>query len=316
MRRWPTWLLVGALGALGAVAAADALRGSSTRERAVPALQPVTRMSPVPAGKPDGVLYYSDVGDDCRLHGIGLPGLENAPPPKLRSCVFSLSPDGTAALPGRLAWSPRGGLFALASGGMIEVGSPASSQRLRFPGRVPSFMPDGTFTYVRGTKIVAWTTDCPPGTQLFTLPADNATARCRRVVARLGTGSVESLAWLTSRRLAAIVRSAEDALVIRTRSRVVTRILGARGALTDLRVSPRGTYVALQAEGRRGTLVVRRDGAVVPLPRLTHIRALAWSPDERWTAAATPRGVYVFRTNEGKATMSRLSLAAADLAWR
>jgi hypothetical protein len=186
MRRWPTWLTVGALCALGAFAAADALRGGGGEVQAEQGPRPTAQTvgRELRLREPRGILYYSDPDDGCRLHGVDLPRLENAPPPDFASCEFSLSPDSTAVLPGAVSWSPRGGLYARESSGMVELGSQGSQPSLRFPGRAPAFMPDGTLTYVRGIEVVAWSTDCPADARLVTLPGDNATVRCRRTVAR------------------------------------------------------------------------------------------------------------------------------------
>jgi hypothetical protein len=99
MRRWATWLLLGALVALGSVAVADAPRGTSRVRDSAPV---GTSASPAAEDKPaadamSSVLYYGDAADECRLQGLSLPDLRAAPPPKLRSCRFSVSPDGRSA---------------------------------------------------------------------------------------------------------------------------------------------------------------------------------------------------------------------------
>ena len=317
MRRWPTWLLVGALAALGALAAADALRGNEAgvrvQENPRPAAPDVTRE--LRLREPRGILYYSDPQDGCRLRGVALPRLENAPPPDLGSCAFSLSPDSTAVLPGTVSWSPRGGLYARESNRMIELGSQGSEPSLRFPGRAPAFMPDGAFTYALGGEVVAWTTDCPEDARLFTLPGDNASVRCRRTIARFRS-PVTGLAWLSTSRMAVVVRPSEYELLIREGDRTLLRVPGWGAPITHVSVSPRGTYVGMRAEGRGGVLVFHRGGWAVPLPPLNEIRSLAWSPDDEWTAAATDFSVFVFRTDEPSASVRRLPIVARDLAWR
>ena len=88
MRRIATWLLVGAVAALGFAAAVDALRGDvETVREARP--QPTT--TPVPGltgragpaadrlreARVTGVLTYAD--DDCRLSAVSLPDLKQLP---------------------------------------------------------------------------------------------------------------------------------------------------------------------------------------------------------------------------------------------
>jgi hypothetical protein len=317
MRRWATWLLVGGLAALSAVAVADALRGEPTTRKAD---APTISVALIPRNEPaasamSGVLYYSDPVE-CRIRGLRLPDLAETSAPDAGSCSFSLSPDGEKALPGEAAWSPTGGVYARMTDGSIELGSPGSERTLRFPGRAPAFKPDGTFTYVRDNDVVEWTTSCPPGARLFTLPADNATVFCRNVVARFQRDRpVLSLAWMSNTRMAVITKPSEWVLTIRE-GRLRTSTLGFGRPLTDLQVSPRGSFVAIRAAGRIGLLVLRPDGLVAGLPPFTDPRAITWSPDERWTAVATKNSVFIFRTNTGEARVRQLPIHGYDLAWR
>ena len=317
MRRWPTWLTVGALCALGAFAAADALRGGETEVETREVFRPAAQTPAPEAGprEPRGILYYSDPDDGCRIHGVALPRLDDAPPADFASCEFSLSPDTTAVRPGAVSWSPRGGLYARESNGMVELGSQGSQPSLRFPGRAPAFLPDGTFTYARGRKVVAWTTECPSGARLFTLPGDNGTMRCPMTIARLGYPVIR-LAWLSTSRMAIVVQPSEYELLIRERDQTILRVPGWGAPITDLSVSPHGTYVAVRAEGRDGVLVFHRDGWAVPLPPLNEIRSIAWSQDDEWTAAATAFSLFVFRSDRPNESVRRLPIRAVDLDWR
>jgi hypothetical protein len=322
MRRWTTWLLLGALAALASVAVADAVRGrAETRKVSTPRISvPLIPRNEPAASAMSGTLYYTDAKRSCFLAGITLPDLRNpafdpstGPPPKLRHCRFSLSPDGQTALPGDVSWSPLGGLYARQAGDLIELGSPTSGRALHFPGHAPAFKPDGTFTYAQGDEVVEWTTSCPRGARLFTLPADNATARCARTVARVPNGPVRSLAWLTNTRMALITKPRGFLITIRDgRLHVSTGTPGHR--LDDLQVSPRGTYVSARAEGG-GLLVIDADGRPVALPPFLEPLEITWSPDERWTAVATARWVFLFRTAAGS-RIRRLPIVARDLAWR
>ena len=317
MRRWATWMLVGGLVALGAVAAADALRGSPKTAPSPASISvPLIPRNEPAASAMSGVLYYSDADHGCRLQGIRLPDLQDVPAPALESCRFSLAPNGKFGLPGDADWSPLGGTYARQDGQLIELGSSTSQQALRFPGRAPAFKPDGTFTYVRDNHVVEWTTSCPPGARLFTRPADNATAFCRKVVARFQRDRpVLGLAWMSSTRMAVITKPSEWVLTIRE-GRLRTSTFGFGRPLTDLQVSPRGSFVAVRAQGRDGLLVLRKDGLGVGLPPFTAPRAITWSPDERWTAVATENSVFLFRTSTAEARIRRLPIVAGDLAWR
>jgi hypothetical protein len=336
MRRWPTWLLVGALVALGSVAVADALRGDRTkvvpRPRTPATVALITRNEPAASGL-SGVLYYSNAEDDCRLDGLSLPDLGNAPPPKLRSCRFSLSRDGQAAFPDDAEWSPQGGMYAREDDNMIELGSSASHQALHFPGSAPAFKPDGTFTYVRENEVVEWTTSCPRGSRLFTLPGDNATARCRRVVlstgdlrrARIGgegSGPLipKDLAWLSDTRLVTVVGDAgisgsREHLSVIDDGQLIGAVISEFGEGMRLEASPHGNFFTAWY-GDSLVTIRDRNGDLVTFPTIPRVRALTWSPDERWTAVATEHSVFVFRTNTSEASVRRLPIMAYDLAWR
>jgi hypothetical protein len=336
MRRWPTWLLVGALVALGSVAIADALRGDGTkvvpRPRTPATAALITRNQPAASGL-SGVLYYSNAEDDCRLDGLSLPDLGNAPPPKLRSCRFSLSRDGQAAFPDDAEWSPQGGMYAREDDNMIELGSSASHQALHFPGSAPAFKPDGTFTYVRENEVVEWTTSCPRGSRLFTLPGDNATARCRRVVlstgdlrrARIGgegSGPLiqKDLAWLSDTRLVTVVGDAgisgsREHLSVIDDGQLIGAVISEFGEGMRLEASPHGNFFTAWY-GDSLVAIRDRNGDLVTFPTIPRVRALTWSPDERWTAVATEHSVFVFRTNTSEPSVRRLPIVAYELAWR
>jgi hypothetical protein len=82
-----------------------------------------------------------------------------------------------------------------------------------------------------------------------------------------------------------------------------------------LRPSPSGGYVAVLTPGRPGVSVFTRFGERVLLPRVPSPRAIAWSPDDNWTALATVRSVYVFRSEEEESTLPRIPLVVRDLDW-
>jgi hypothetical protein len=80
-----------------------------------------------------------------------------------------------------------------------------------------------------------------------------------------------------------------------------------------LRPSPRGGYYALLG----GDLTVyTRDGGELTLPEgVQEPRAVAWSPDERWTALATEVSVYLFPSERPEGPVLRIPLAVGDLDW-
>jgi hypothetical protein len=59
-----------------------------------------------------------------------------------------------------------------------------------------------------------------------------------------------------------------------------------------------------------------RDGHGAGVPdRILTARAVAWSPDERWTALATDASVYVYPTDRPDELVVRIPLMVRDLAW-
>jgi hypothetical protein len=321
MRRRGTWLVVGALIALGAIAAADTLRGGQdvTVAPQGKAEQPAATVAQPGEPTMSGALYYSDANDDCRLSGVTVPDLGNpafdpstGAPPKLRSCSFSMSPDGQAALQGDVAWSPSGSLHARETRNTIRLGS-ASDQTLRFRGRAPAFKQDGTLTYVPDGKLVEWR-----GRVVFSMRDLRKTVPGHR---SLGPMTLRDVAWLTDTRLAAVVGVDAGTPAYREFFAVVEgkRVLATHGSFFGeghtIEASPGGGYFA---EWFRDVLLgVRdRDGREMVFPTVQGVRALTWSPDERWAAVASRFSVFVFRTDEGEARIRRLPIVARDLAWR
>jgi hypothetical protein len=305
-----TWLVLVAVALVALAAAADGLRGHSSERPAREATREsrVTSATPFSAGL--GTIYYSDPRE-CFLKGVTFPNLQSAPPPKLRSCRFALSPDGRTALRGDTVWQPQGGLFARERTGLVEVGSPASRQTHTFVGQTPAFKPDGTLTYVRGDEVVEWSTRCAPGATLVTLPGDNATARCLRVLLR---ARATSLVWLTDTRAVAILGDGELAIFAGGRSVLRTPLSPARRARVE--ASPTGSFFAVWLDGELAG-AFDPDGASIVMPPVPGVRALACSPDEQWCAVATGRGsVFAFRPDTGDARLRLLGFRARDLAWR
>jgi hypothetical protein len=337
VKKGATWLIVGALVVLAAVAVADAVRGKP-EVRATPTRQTTISVPLIPRNEPassamSGVLYYSDPEDDCSLHGLSLPDLGPAEAPQLRACLFSLSRDGRNGVSGEAEWSPQGGgVYARERGKLIELGSLETGEQLRIPGHAPAFKPDGTFTYVRGNEVVEWTTSCPQGTKLFTLPGDSATARCRRAVlgerdlqrallsADPGPLIPKDLAWLNDTRLVTVVG---DATVSGYREHVAVfdgrELQGASfsefGEGLRIEASPRGGFFTAWY-GHSLVAVRNQDAESIFFPQVSRVRALTWSPDERWTAVATQKSVFLFRTNDSDAPVRRLPIEAVGLAWR
>jgi hypothetical protein len=333
MRRVTTWLLVATLGAVGAIAVADALRGSP---QAVPATAPAvstadhtltTTLSPPVEGGLGGVLYYTN--QSCRLRGIELPSLRAAETPAWAGCEFSLAPSGRGIQSEAAVWDPAGVAWAAEnSPNVVLVSGSSSSVTLR--GSAPAFRPDGTFTYARGGSVRALRGDCGrTSSSAIILPARAALACSRMLVApeelrgslpdpRGRRVRVRTLAWLDDERLVALVETdeatrREEVVAIFEEGSLVRAIPSHGQRFGRLWASPGGGFFAVETEV---VLLFDRDGNPAPAPPVGRVRSLAWAPDESWAAVATEQDVYLFLTGTTDMRLRRLGIVARDLAWR
>jgi len=307
-----TWLVLAAVFALVAAAAADALRGALRDGDHSPA--PAAEARIVPPGVPTGFMgtvFYSDPADECRLHSLRLAGFTGAPPPKVRECRFSLSPDGTQAAPEGSAWSPLGGLVAVPRDDGFVLEAAAGQTIVVRGGRAPAFKPDGTLTQVRGGELVEWSVDCDPGERLFTMPADNATARCVHTVY---PHPPTSIAWFSNSRFVAVLPTRR--LVIAEDRRILVRATLPRFRTASLELSPQRSFATLWLDGElAGTFDA--EGGPLPIAPVGEVTSLAWAPSERWLLAGTRGGaVFLLRPDARDARVRRLDISARDLAWR
>jgi hypothetical protein len=85
---------------------------------------------------------------------------------------------------------------------------------------------------------------------------------------------------------------------------------------SQVRASPRGSYFAvLHPAG--GLAVYDRAGELVGPPRsLRQARAIAWSPDEDWSAVATRRNLWITRSEHALTPLAQLPLGVVDVDWR
>ena len=308
-----TWVVLAAVLAVAAAAAGDALRGG-LRDRDVKAAAPSAERRIVPPGMPAGsmgTVFYSDPTHGCRLRTLQLAGFTDERPPAYSACRFSLSPDGRVAAPGGSVWSPLGGVVAVPrdDGFALET---AAGQPIVVRGRAPAFKPDGTLTQDHDGRLVEWTINCRRGQRLFTLPGDNATARCVRT---LYPHPVETVAWFTDSRFAAVLPTRE--LVIVEDGDVLVRAQLPRYRSAALQLSPKRSYATLWVDGALAGTFDAGGGPASIAPVGDAVTSLAWSPSERWVVAASREGaVYLLRPDTGDARVRRLGISARDLAWR
>lgn len=283
MRPGWTLLVVVALAALGLAAVFDALRG----EERVREVREATRVDPVLARQPElavsqlreagvrGVLTFSD--EECRLRAVSLPELEEVRAPSFEMCRPATASESIGTMDGDVVWAGLGY-------GAVQVvlSDEQLSRALRAELRVP---PDGEarFSAVQAVSL-----------------GDN-----RYVVLVEGRYVSPQSGELDERVLA--VFDADDPLLVQPGWIV--------GQTVALRPSPDGSYFAALKADEEGLALFRRDGTAVELPRLPDAQAIAWSPDERWTALATPESVYVFRSERPEELVVRIPLEVNDLDW-
>lgn len=99
---------------------------------------------------------------------------------------------------------------------------------------------------------------------------------------------------------------------VRCRFRLTSSGALERGAPRRTAVSPSGLMLA---KATRRELTIMKDGRRIRFP-LAGMRALAWSPDERWLAATDGKHTYLIRVLDRDLRIRRLPIVATDLAWR
>jgi hypothetical protein len=272
VRRTATWLLIGAVAALGLAAAVDALRqepdraGAGRSTAGAPSRQWELAVRHLREAGVTGVLTYSD--EDCRLHAVSLPELEPVRAPSFAMCRPATPTRGLTAMDGDVVWSGLG--YGTAD---VVLSQEALSRGLQ-----------GGLGY----------------------PVDDH-VEFRAVRA----------AGLDAGRYAVLADSTDE-----PRERVLAAFEGKRalfvhpewwvGDARAIRPSSTGRYYALLG---RDPPLFTSDGHEVSLPSgVPRARAVAWSPDDRWTAVAAHTSVYVF-PSEAQAPVVRIPLAVNDLDW-
>ena len=329
MARALTLLVVAAVVGLAAAAGVDALRGATgeagprtttadggsrttatrpAESEADTTAERTTRaaVQELRAAGASGVLTYAD--EDCRLQGLSLPDLLPHPA-QGHSCKLA----GAAMLRlGQPVGDPQRILVATCEAGWIQLGELGKPTFARGRGCAPAWRPDGVLTAVRQGEVVSL---FPPA---VLLSSGDLTRALRRAGWPGRRFSAREIAWLPGPRLAAIVRPGDrgvgDLLAVFEGRRLVSGPAFAYEGLSGLRASPQGRYVSAGIESG-GVAVVDRLGRPV-LEAFRYGRALAWSPDERWGAAATDEGIYLFRPGEPSRGAIWLPIVARDLVWR
>jgi hypothetical protein len=282
VRRWGTWLLVVALAGLGLAATLDAVVGegdSTRRATRSPTTVPLLARQPelaISQLREAGVSGLLTFSDqECRLHAVSLPELRPVPAPSFQMCRPLTSTGGLGAVDGEVVWSGLGY-------GTVQV--VLSGEQLSRAIRAGLGMEEAVDAGFRAVQAVSL------DDERFVVLADSTYRPRERVLAAF---------------------DGREAAFVHPRWFV--------GDARAVRPSPRGGYYALLGPGfvagigspifsRDGDQLARPDG--IPAPH-----AIAWSPDERWTALATDESVYVYPTEAPERLVVRIPLRVRDLDW-
>jgi hypothetical protein len=355
MRRISSWLIVAAVAALGVAAGVSSLLDGDKVARPVPPAadegRPSTGAAEVAASPESGaaarelerqgalgVLYFTD--ERCHLHALRLPDLSPQVAPELTTCRFGATASKRPE-PRALVWQPGGRLVALCEAGRTKVfdpragGASRSSERMfELEGCAPAWKPSGELTLVHAGEL----------DQLDEQTCAERGAQCTRVLVsrrdleagfrrtpslrRLRGPALEEVAFLSADTFIAILSargpsgSRRELVALFQGDRLVTAPRLRDTHLSLLRVSPRRRFAAVQGDtsalwllrARGRSLTLERFPPWSP-PAPTDVRAIAWSPDERWMAVASRSSVYLFRTTRTAEGFIGLPVQALDLAW-
>lgn len=337
MARLGTWLVIAAIGLLGLVAAVDALRGgeevrpaadASTTERTTTRPQDTDTTAPeeqlTEAAAEDlaeagieGELVLSDY-PSCRVHSLVLPSLEERPAPIANGCRLSLTPGSQFVATDGTMPSPDGIVAECTDEGVVV--HPRGEQWLVRAACPPAWTPDGRLTVIAGGELREVRIAClRQGFRDCSVPLLRR-ADLQRALGglpwQMGDPTILEAAWLAKDRVAVIVHDGAQDLdtiaVFRGRT-----LLGAPPflyeSLGNLRTSPRGGHASALLNGR-ALVLVDGSGEYAPLS-FRGATGIAWSPDERWTATASPDGIFIFETGSRGAGTVFVPVQAADLVW-
>lgn len=280
VRRVGTWFVVLALGGLGLAAMLDALVGDEeaprravARTTSVPLLarQPELAIAQLREAGVKGVLTFSD--EDCRLHALSLPELEERRAPSFQMCSPVTSTGGLGAVDGEVVWSGLGY-------GAVQVvlSEERLSRAIRVGLGMAAHQGGAGFRAVQAVSL---------GDERYIVLADSTYEPRERVLAGFEDGRatfVHPRWWV--------------------------------GEARAVRPSPRGRYYALLGSGAGTSPIFSRDGRELPLPDgVRDPHAIAWSPEERWTAVASGESVYVYPSEDPERLVVRIPLAVRDLDW-
>jgi hypothetical protein len=323
MRALVTWLVVGALAVIALFAARDALK-QDTAKPARPAVQ-ATRLDkrphPPPSNAPPAIPGRDELARHVRA--LGAEGFLYVTDPQCRRFILRLPslrwtpgalPAGDCGDGQGSALDLRFGLTAVqVAADTIEVG--LESWRYRFRGTAPAFRPGGTLTFVRDGRLYQWSVRCPAGAQIVDFRGVRNLNRCLLPVAGMPR-NVQEVVWLNDRDYVAVAGPDPTAAVVAVRSGKPVKLFQSIGLrVGGLEASPSGRYVAARLDGTLALFRTDSVGALSLPSGATGSRAISWSPDDRFAAVATEKGIFVFRAGTPRRSLV-LPISASALRWR
>lgn len=277
MRRLPSWLIVVAVGALVALAAADAIRpnGEPARRSTTEASAPGLR----------GVLVVG--GPECSVAALRLPSLSEQQSPRQPDC-------------GGRIWSQDGSLAAHCT---EDNGTEIFTAGLEFTARVAGcssdWRSDGALALIRGGDIVLWHRRGPQQTAFTHAQlVEQLKGRAERL-ARAQTYRFTEMRWIDEASFATIVeggRPWEAGVAVFTNG-ILDWFRPVFGAHPEgLLASPSGKLAFARTVPVRKYTMLNERGREMTLPGIANAHAFAWSPDGKWVAIATRTTTFIART--------------------
>jgi hypothetical protein len=291
MRRWPTWLVVGALLALAAVAVADAIRptGGPTS---------VSLQAPRASGL-QGTLVVA--GPDCSVSALRLPALVEEEPPKQPNC-------------GEVVWSADGTISARCARDMTIVGPTPDGLLFRLRGCAPALRPNGDVSVIRDGNLVVAPRHGAPRVYIS---RDAVASQVSKQLPNSESYELAEVQWLDQSTFAAILSGRQPwqrAVAVFGQGALETVVPEFGQRISSLTASPHGNLGFAHSQLGREFVMLTRNGREVPLPRIANARAIAWSPDERWVALMTRTTTFIARTGT-RQVVRQIPVGGDSLDW-
>lgn len=291
MGRFPTWVVVTAVGIVAVLAAADAIRSTGSS----------TQVSVGAPRAPDvhGVLGVA--GPDCSVSALRLPALVEQEPPREPDC-------------GGTVWSADGTVSARCVGDMTTVGPTPDGLRFRLRGCAPAWRPDGDVSVIRDGNLVVAPRRGEP--RVF-ISRSAISAQISGQLPEPESYELAEVEWLDRSRFAAILAGRQPwqravAVFGEGSLEMIVPEFGQR--ISSLRASPLGNLGFAHNQLGREFVMLTRAGKEVPLPRIANARAIAWSPDERWVALMTRTTTFIALTGTRR-VVKQIAVGGDALDW-